>query len=106
MALLKESLINIPVQTPGDMTDSNIATPSKVEGLTCGHTGQALLESSFTFPDSIVQTPSPSARISALFRKSAAVLPDSGLPESLTVVTPNTVSFAGFSAPTSTLTGH
>ena len=106
MALLKESLINSPLHTVDDTTNPNTTTPSKVEGITCGHGRQALFESTFTVPDSTVQTPSPSARIPVLFKKSAAVLPDSGLPENSTVVTPNTVSFAGFSALTTTLTDH
>ena len=61
MALLKESMINSPMHTVDDTTDPNTTTPSKVEGTIFGHVGQALFESSFTFPDSTVQIPTPSA---------------------------------------------
>ena len=61
LALLKKSLVNSSMPSVGDMTNSSTTTPSKVEGITFAHAGKALFESSFTFPDSTVQTPSPSA---------------------------------------------
>ena len=69
LVLLQESLIQSPLPKVGGTTNSNTTTPSKVEGITFGHAGQALFESPFTFPDSTVQTPSPSARIPVLFKK-------------------------------------
>ena len=105
-ALLQDPLIHSPLPVVGGTTDSNTTTPIKVEEITFCHGVQALFDSTFTDTDSTVQTTSPSARIPVLPKKSAAVLPDSDLPENLTVVTPNTVCFAAFSTVTSTSTGR
>ena len=106
-ALFQDPLIDSPPHTVvRGTTDSSTTTPIKIEGIVCGYGRQALFDSTFTDTDSTVQTPSPSARIPVLPKKSAAVLPDSDLPENSTVVTPITVSFAGFSAVTSALTGR